>query len=92
MRASDGEYRNALQVRRRANSRHGEEGSEKTEGEGVSGQEVRGSGRCDKENTLRNEPVKGLATIQLSQVTAGVDGDGLLSDDVKRQWTGTAWS
>ncbi|EJK75719.1 hypothetical protein THAOC_02552 [Thalassiosira oceanica] len=24
--------------------------------------------------------------------TAGVDGDGLLGDDVKWQWTGTAWS
>ncbi|EJK75765.1 hypothetical protein THAOC_02503, partial [Thalassiosira oceanica] len=37
---------------------------------------------CQIEVTHR---VKGLATIQLSQVTAGVDGDGLLSDDVKRQ-------
>ena len=31
----------------------GEEGSEKTEGEGVSGQEARGSGRCDKENAQK---------------------------------------
>ncbi|EJK75929.1 hypothetical protein THAOC_02333 [Thalassiosira oceanica] len=50
-----------------------------------------------KKSHIESSRVKGLAIV-LSKPgtggleTAGVDGDGLLGDDVKWQWTGTAWS